>query len=171
MKSASIRKRPEFKNHVWSYDFVHDYTHDGRPIKMLTIMDEFSRECIRIRVERRLTSVDVLETLADLFIERGVPKYIRSDNGPELIAKLLQAWFKQLDISPLYITPGSPWENGYIESFNGRLRDELLNGEIFFTLKEAQVLIERWRINYNTIRPHGSLGYKPPAPEAIRLVI
>lgn len=168
---SCIRKRPDYRNHVWSYDFVHDYTHDGRVIKMLTVMDEFSRESLAIRVERKLNSLDVLETLADLFLQRGVPKYIRSDNGPEFIAKRLHEWFKKLKVSPLFITPGSPWENGYIESFNGRLRDEFLNGELFYTLKEAQVLIERWRKEYNTVRPHSSLGYKPPAPEALMLAI
>ena len=168
---SCIRKRPEYKNHVWSYDFVHDYTYDGRPIKMLAIMDEFSRENLAIKVNRRMNSLNVLETLADLFLQKGVPKYIRSDNGPEFIAKRLQRWFSKLKVSPLFITPGSPWENGYIESFNGRLRDELLNGEIFYTLKEAQVLVEKWRKNYNTIRPHSSLGYKPPAPEAIMLAM
>jgi len=168
---SCIRKRPEYKNHVWSYDFVHDYTYDGRVIKMLTIIDEYTRECLAIEVGRKLNSLNVLEKLGDLFLERGVPKYIRSDNGPEFIAKRLQEWFKKLKVSSLFITPGSPWENGYIESFNGKLRDELLNGELFYTLKEAQVLIERWRKEYNTIRPHSSLGYKPPAPEAFRLVI
>lgn len=138
---------------------------------MLAIMDEFSRENLAIKVNRRMNSLNVLETLADLFLQKGVPKYIRSDNGPEFIAKRLQRWFSKLKVSPLFITPGSPWENGYIESFNGRLRDELLNGEIFYTLKEAQVLVEKWRKNYNTIRPHSSLGYKPPAPEAIMLAM
>ena len=138
---------------------------------MLTILDEFSRESLAIVVNRKLNSLDVLETLADLFVQRGVPKYIRSDNGPEFIAKRLQDWFEKLEVSPLFITPGSPWENGYIESFNGRLRDELLNGELFYTLREAQVLIERWRRNYNTVRPHSSLGYRPPAPEALTLAM
>lgn len=168
---SCIRLRPEYKNHVWSYDFVHDYTHDGRTIKMLTVLDEFSRESLAIKVDRKINSLSVLEVLADLFLQRGAPKYIRSDNGPEFIAKRLQSWFKNLNISPLFITPGSPWENGYIESFNGRLRDEFLNGELFYTLKEAQVLIERWRKEYNTIRPHSSLGYRPPAPAAIKLAI
>lgn len=168
---SCIRKRAEYKNHVWSYDFVHDSTHDGRVIKMLTVLDEFTRESLAIKVDRKLNSLNVLETLADLFLERGVPKYVRSDNGPEFIARRLQGWFKQLDVSPLFITPGSPWENGYIESFNGRLRDEFLNGELFYTLKEAQVLIEKWRKEYNTIRPHSSLGYRPPAPEALILAI
>lgn len=168
---SCIRKKPEYKNHVWSYDFVHDYTYDGRTIKILNIIDEFSRECLAIRVSRKLNSLDVLETLADLFTVHGMPKYVRSDNGPEFIAKRLCNWFSKIKVSPLFITPGSPWENGYCESFNGKFRDELLNGEIFYTLKEAQVLTERWRKNYNTIRPHSSLGYKPPAPEAIRIAI
>ena len=152
-------------------NFVHDYTEDGRSIKLLTVLDEFSRESLAIRVERKLNSLDVLETLADLFLKRGTPQYIRSDNGPEFIALRLRGWFKRLEISPLFITPGSPWENGYIESFNGRLRDEFLNGEIFYTLREAQVLIEKWRKDYNTIRPHSSLGYKPPVPEAFGFAI
>lgn len=168
---SCIRKRPEYKNHVWSYDFVHDVTYDGRPIKMLTIMDEFSRESLAIKVERRMNSMNLIETLSDLFVEKGVPKYVRSDNGPEFIASRLRCWFAKLKVSPLYIEPGSPWENGYIESFNGKLRDELLNGEIFYTLKEAQVLIERWRKDYNTVRPHSSLGYRPPAPETLGLAM
>lgn len=168
---SCIRKRPEYRNHVWSYDFVHDYTWDGRKVKMLTLMDEFSRECLKIKVARKLNSLDVLEELAELFIQRGTPKYIRSDNGPEFIARRLQKWFKFLEIKPLFITPGSPWENGYIESFNGKLRDELLNGEIFYNLKEAQVLVERWRRHYNQVRPHKSLGYRPPAPVTLQLAI
>lgn len=133
---------------------------------MLTVVDEFTRESLAIVVKRRMTSVDVIESLSYLFLTRGVPKYIRSDNGPEFIAIMLRRWFESLSVSPLYIQPGSPWENGYIESFNGKLRDEFLNGEIFYTLLEAQVLIERWRKHYNTKRPHSSLGYRPPAPEA-----
>lgn len=168
---SCIRKKAEYRNHVWSYDFVHDYTHNGRVIKMLSIMDEYTRECLAIRVERKLTSMDVLETIADLFLMRGMPTYIRSDNGPEFIAKRLRSWFASLKVSPLYITPRSPWENGYIESFNGRLRDEFLNGEFFYTLEEAKVLIERWRREYNTVRPHGSLGWKPPAPEGIEPLV
>lgn len=163
---SCMRKRPEFKNHVWSYDFVAERTKDGRPIKMLNIIDEFSRECLAIEVKRRMRSKDVIEVLGNLFLERGTPVYIRSDNGPEFIANELKKWFKSLGVQPLYIEPGSPWENGYCESFNARLRDELLNGEIFYTLLEAKVVIERWRRDYNTIRPHSALGYKPPAPEA-----
>jgi transposase InsO family protein len=164
---SCIRLRPERRNHVWAYDFVAERTHDGKPVKMLTIVDEYTRECLAIEVRRRIRSIDVVETLARLMIERGVPAHIRSDNGPEFTAKLVREWLAKLDVGTLFIEPGSPWENGYVESFNGKLRDELLNGEIFYTLREAQVLIERWRHEYNTIRPHSSLGYRPPAPEAI----
>ena len=165
---SCIRLRPEYKNHVWSYDFVMDRTQNGKAIRMLTVIDEHSRECLAIVVRRRLNSHDVIDILSQLFIEHGVPKHIRSDNGPEFIAIKLRAWLKYHKIDTLYIEPGSPWENGYIESFNGKLRDELLNREIFDTLWEAKVLIERWRYEYNTIRPHSSLGYKPPAPEAVK---
>ena len=164
---SCIRLRPEYKNHVWAYDFVHERTHDGRPLRMLTIIDEYSRECLALRVERRFSSRDVLMTLARLFIYRGTPDYIRSDNGPELTAKALRDWLKRLDVKTLFIEPGSPWENGYNESFNGKLRDELLNREIFYTLWEAKVLVEQWRKEYNRVSPHSSLGYRPPAPEAI----
>lgn len=166
---SCIRKKPEYPNHVWSYDFVSDRTHDGRSFKMLTIIDEFTRESLIIRVKRRINSFDVLETLADLFLTRGVPSFIRSDNGPEFIAKILREWLGRLGVETLYIEPGSPWENGYIESFNGKLRDEFLNGEIFYSLKEAIVLTEWWRKHYNTIRPHSRLDYKPPAPLTIKL--
>lgn len=164
---SCIRLRPEYKNHVWSYDFVEDKTHDGRKFRMFNVIDEFSRECLAIRVKRKLNSQDVLSVLAKLFIQRGVPDYVRSDNGSEFIAKRVRKWFADTNVNTLYIEPGSPWENGYCESFNGKLQDELLKGEIFYTLKEAQVLIERWRIDYNTIRPHSSLGYRPPTPETL----
>jgi transposase InsO family protein len=134
---------------------------------MLTIIDEYSRECLAILVARRLRSDDVLHHLADLFADRGPPDHIRSDNGPEFTAKAVRAWLGRIGVGTLFIEPGSPWENGYNESFNGKLRDELLNGEIFYTLTEAQVLIERWRQHYNTVRPHSSLGYRPPAPETV----
>jgi putative transposase len=164
---SCVRLRPEYRDHVWSYDFVHERTHDGRPLRMLTIIDEYSRECLAIRVERRFSSRDVLMTLARLFIQRGTPNYIRSDNGPELTAKALRDWLKRLGVKTLFIEPGSPWENGYNESFNGKLRDELLNREIFYTVWEAKILVERWRKEYNRVRPHSSLGYRPPAPETI----
>ncbi len=165
---SCIRLRPEHRNHVWAYDFVADRTRDGRSLKMLTIVDEYTRECLAIEVGRHMKSIDVLQVLADLFVERGTPEYIRSDNGPEFTAGLIREWLDRVDVDTLFIEPGSPWENGYVESFNGKFRDEFLNLEILYTLQEAKVLIERWRKEYNTIRPHSSLGYRPPAPEAVR---
>jgi len=164
---SCIRLRPERPNHVWSYDFVQDRTQDGRLLRMLTVIDEFTRGCLAIVVARRLRSDDVLQCLSDLFITHGSPEHIRSDNGPEFTAQIVRDWLGRIGVNTLYIEPGSPWENGYNESFNGKLRDELLNGEIFTTLREAQVLIERWRQHYNTTRPHSSLRYRPPAPETI----
>ena len=134
-------------------------------IRMLNVIDEFTHECLAIRINRKLKAIDVIDVLSDLFILRGVPGHIRSDNGPEFVAKAVQEWITAVGAKTAYIEPGSPWENGYVESFNARLRDELLNGEIFYTLREAQIIIESWRRHYNTIRPHASLGYKPPAPE------
>jgi len=162
---SCVRLRAEHPNHVWSYDFVEDRTHEGRKYRMLNIVDEFSHECLAIRIDRKLNSTAVIDVLSDLFILRGVPAYIRSDNGPEFVAKAVQDWIKAVGSKTAYITPGSPWENGFIESFNARLRDELLDGEIFYSLKEVRVVVESWRRHYNTKRPHGSLGYKPPAPE------
>ena len=164
---SCIRLRPCWPNHVWSYDFVQDRTEDGRMFRMLTVIDEYTRECLAIQVARRLRSDDVLYCLADLFADRRPPDHIRSDNGSEFTALAVRDWLERLKVKTLYIEPGSPWENGYNESFNGKLRDELLNGEIFYTLREAQVLIERWRRHYNTIRPNSSLGYRPPAPQTI----
>jgi len=163
---SCIRLRPEYPNHVWAYDFMTDRTHDGKAFRLLTVLDEFTRECLAIVVARRLTADDVLATLTRLFVERGVPAHLRSDNGPELCAKVVRGWLHWLGVQTLFIEPGSPWENGYNESFNGKLRDELLDRELFFTLREAQILIERWRQHYNGIRPHSALGYRPPAPEA-----
>ncbi|KAB2684790.1 MULTISPECIES: IS3 family transposase [Hyphomicrobiales] len=162
---SCIRLRAERPNHVWSYDFVEDRTHDGRKYRMLNVIDEFTHEALAIRIDRKLNSTDVIDVLSDLFILRGVPEHIRSDNGPEFIATAVQDWITAVGAKTAYIAPGSPWENGYIESFNARLRDELLDGEIFYTLKEARIIVESWRRHYNTVRPHGSLGYKPPAPE------
>jgi putative transposase len=164
---SCIRLRAERPNHVWSYDFVHHRTHDGRAFRMLNIVDEFTRECLAIRVARKLKSSDVIDILTDLFIVRGVPAHIRSDNGPEFVADAVQKWIGAVGARTAYITPASPWENGYVESFNARLRDELLNGEIFCSLREAQIVIEEWRRHYNQERPHSSLGYKPPSPEAL----
>ena len=165
---SCVRLRPEHKNHVWSYDFVMDRTSNGKAFRMLTIMDEYTRECLSIVVNRKLTSQDVLDELYNLFLLRGTPGYIRSDNGSEFTAKAVREWLYDLEVKTLYIEPGSPWENGYIESFNGKLRDELLDREIFDTLLEAQVLIEIWRKEYNQVRPHSSLGYQPPAPETFQ---
>jgi putative transposase len=166
---SCIRLRPERRNHVWSYDFVAARTQDGRSLRLLTLIDEYTRECLAIRVARRQNSVTVIEALSDVMLMRGVPEYIRSDNGAEMTAKLVREWLPAVGAQTLYIEPGSPWENGYCESFNGKLRDELLNGEIFYSLKEAQIVIEQWRIHYNTKRPHSSLGYRPPAPQTIHI--
>ena len=163
---SCIRLRPEYKDHVWSYDFVMARTSDGKAFRMLNIIDEYTRECLGILVKRRITSQDVIDRLFELFIFRGIPEHIRSDNGTEFTAKAIRGWLNRIGVKTLFIEPGSPWENGYIESFNGKLRDELLNREIFTTLTEARVLIEQWRKEYNHIRPHSSLGYRPPAPEA-----
>lgn len=164
---SCVRLRPAFKGHVWSYDFVAARTRDGRTFRLLVIIDEFSRECLAIYVARRITSDDVLGVLAQLFVEKGAPCHLRSDNGTEFTAKVVREWLTRVGVKTLYIEPGSPWENGYVESFNGKLRDELLNPEIFDTLLEAQVLVERWRRHYNAVRPHSSLGYRPPAPETV----
>jgi transposase InsO family protein len=164
---SCMRLRPERANHVWSYDFVKAMTHDGRALRILVVIDEYTRECLGLRVARRLGSLQVIDTLADVMLVRGIPEHIRSDNGPEFIAEELRQWLGKVGTRTLYIEPGSPWENGYCESFNGKLRDEFLNGEIFYSLKEAQILTERWRVEYNTERPHSALGYRPPAPQAI----
>lgn len=162
---SCVRLRAEYPNHVWSYDFVEDRTHDGRKYRMLNVVDEFTHEALEIRISRRLKSADVIDVLSGLFILRGVPGHIRSDNGPEFVAKAVQEWIGGVGAKTAYIMPGSPWENGFIESFNARLRDELLDGEIFYSLAEARIIVESWRRHYNTVRPHQSLGYKPPAPE------
>ena len=163
---SCIRLRPANKDHVWSYDLVMDRTSDGKPIRILVIIDEYTRECLSIHVSRRIKSQDVLDQLYDLFLMRGVPEYIRSDNGAEFTANAVRNWLQDLGVATLYIEPGSPWENGYVESFIGKLRDELLNGEVLDTIVEAKVLVEGWRKEYNRFRPHSSLGYRPPAPEA-----
>ena len=164
---SCVRLRALRANHVWSYDFVHDRTYDGKAFRTLNILDEYTRECLAIRVDRKLNSQNVLDVLTDLFIIRGSPEYIRSDNGPEFVAKSLRNWISAVGAKTAYIEPGSPWENGYCESFNARFRDEFLNGEIFYTLKEAKILIEQWRVHYNTVRPHSSLNWNPPAPELL----
>jgi putative transposase len=170
---SCVRLRPLHKNHVWSWDFVMDRTDDGRVIKILTLIDEYTKEALAVYPARRIRANDVIDLFADVMVERGVPEYIRSDNGPEMIAKVLRNWLARVGTKTAYIMPGSPWENGYCESFNGKLRNELLDGEIFYTLREAQVIIEQWRWHYNRIRPHSALGYRPPAPETtvVRLTI
>jgi len=164
---SCVRLRPEHKDHVWSYDLMIARTSDERAFRILTMLDEYSRECLSILV-RHIRSQDVIDQLFDLFIFRGIPEHIRSDNGPEFTAKAVRKWLSHLGVKTLFIEPGSPWENGYIESFNGKLRDELLNREVFTTLLEAKIMIEGWRKGYNHFRPHSSLGYRPPAPEAIQ---
>ena len=154
---SCLRLRPEYPGHVWSYDFVEDRTHDGRKFRILSIIDEASRECLALPVARRLRSEDVLAALAELFISRGPPAHIRSDNGPEFVARAVQDWLGRIGVKTLYITPGSPWENGYCESFNGKLRDECLNQEIFYSLREARVVIEQWRNQYNCASQHPSV--------------
>ena len=162
---SCVRLRPERPNHVWAYDFVEDRTHDRRRFRMLCVVDELTREALAIRVERKLSSAEVLETLAELMLERGVPEHIRSDNSPEFVAKSVRDWIAAVGAKTATIEPGSPWENGYVESFNSKLRDELLNGEVFYSLREAQVLVEGWRRHYNAIRPHSALRWTPPAPD------
>ena len=164
---SCIRLRPEHKDHVWSYDFMIEHTANGKAFKILNIMDEYTRESVGVKVERKIKAQDVIDKLFDLFVFRGIPEHIRSDNGPEFTARAVRKWLSRLGVKTLFIEPGSPWENGYIESFNGKMRDELLNREVFTTLKEAQVLIEGWRREYNQLRPHSSLGYQPPAPQAV----
>ena len=149
---------------VRSYDFLSSRTHDGRLLRILTLIDEYTRECLALQVARRLNSQNVIETLSEVMLWRGIPEHIRSDNGPEFVARQLRDWLRGLGTSPRYIEPGNPWENGYCESFNGKLREEYLNGEIFYSLQEAQIVIEGWRVQYNTVRPHTALDYRPPAP-------
>ena len=164
---SCVRLRPEHRTHVWSYDFVHCRTDDGRALRTLNLLDGHSREGLAIRVDRKLNSGNVIDALSDLFILRGVPSFIRYDNGPEFVAQAVQDWIKAGGAKTAYIEPGSPWDHGDCESFNARCRDEFLNGEMFYSLREAQILIEDWRKHDNTKRPHSALGYRPPAPEII----
>jgi len=164
---SCVRLRPEYKDHVWSYDFMVERTVDGKKFKILNIIDEYTRECLATLVARKITADDVIDQLFQLFIFRGIPEYIRSDNGPEFTAEAVRKWLNRLSVKTLFIEPGSPWENGYIESFNGKMRDELLDREIFTTLEEARILINQWRKDYNEFRPHSAKHYQPPAPEAI----
>jgi putative transposase len=158
-----VRRQAEYKNHVWTWDFIFDRTANGRSVKILSIVDEFTRECLALTVNRRLKSTDVIDVLADLFVIRGIPKCIRSDNGPEFVAKAIQRWLAKAGVETLYITPGSPWENGFVESFHSRLRDELLNPEIFDNIPHARALVDAWKNDYNHRRPHSALNYQTPA--------
>jgi transposase InsO family protein len=167
---SCIRLRPERANHVWSFDFVESHTHDGRSLRLMTLIDEYPRECLALRVARRINSFGVIETLADVMLAKGVPEHVRCDNGPEMVAKTLREWLAQLGTKTLDIEPGSPWENGYCESFNGKLRDECLKLEIFSSLKETQVVIGAWPDHYHRGRPHSSLGYRPPAPVTLEAI-
>lgn len=162
-ENSVIRRRSERIDHVWTYDFVSDQTADGRRLKILTVEDEYTRESLTLEVARRITSHDVIDVLRELFAVRGVPTHIRSDNGPEFIAKRVRSWLDTNNVGPLYIEPGAPWQNGVCESFNGKLRDECLNVELFTSLAEARVVIEDFRLEYNHRRPHSSLGYETPA--------
>lgn len=163
---SCVRLRPEYNDHVWSYDFMVERTTNGKAFRILNIIDEFTRVCLAVRVARKISAQDVLDELFKLFVFRGIPEHLRSDNGPEFTAKAVRKWLNQLGVKTLFIEKGSPWENGYIESFNGKMRDELLDREIFTTLEEAKVLIEQWRKHYNQVRPHSAMNYRPPAPEA-----
>ena len=166
---SCVRLRPEYKNHVWSYDFVHDKTVDGKSIRILNIIDEYSRECLASVVRRRFRNNDIIEILSELMVSQGTPEYLRSDNGSEFTAKRLMKWLSDVGVITTFIEPGSPWENGYCESFNSRMRDEFLNGEMFGNLFEAKVLTQRWIKYYNTVRPHSALGGRPPAPQSISI--
>ena len=167
-KDASIiRLRPQYQNHVWSIDFVHDKLSTGRPYKMLTVLDEYTREGLCVAAQPKMNANDVLETLYELLLRKGKPIYIRSDNGPEFIATALQHWLMKVGIKPIQIYPGSPWENGFNERFNGTLRREVLNVEWFHSIKQAQVAINIWLKQYNQIRPHHALNMRPPVPETL----
>ena len=168
---SCVRLRAKHKNHVWSYDFVEDIPMDNRKVRILNIIDEYTHECLASIPRRHFKAKDVIEVLADIMLFRGYPEYIRSDNGPEFIAKVLRGWLSDVGVITTYIEPGSPWENGYIESFNSRMRDELLNVELFGNLAEAKVLIGRWVRYYNGIRPHSSLGGRPPAPQSYNIPV
>lgn len=165
--SSVIRLRPQYQNHIWSVDFVHDKLSSGRPYKMLTVLDEYTRQALCVEVRPKMGSADVLEALYPLLLKHGKPEYIRSDNGSEFIAAALQLWLRKVGIKPIQIYPGSPWENGYNERFNGTLRHEVLNAEWFSSVREAQTVINMWLNEYNHIRPHQSLNMRPPVPETL----
>ena len=167
--SSIIRLRPHHPNHIWSIDFVHDKLSNGRSYKMLTVLDEYTRQALCVEVTARMGSAEVLEALYPLLLKHGKPEYIRSDNGPEFIAASLQEWLEKIGVKPIQIYPGSPWENGYNERFNGTLRNEVLNAEWFSTTKQAQIVINQWLRQYNHVRPHHALGMRPPVPETAQI--
>lgn len=167
--NGCAKRKAERINDVWTWDFIHDTTTDHRPLKWLCVIDEYTRECVLLKVARGMTAVDVIEALSEVMKTRGMPRHLRSDNGPEFIAKALRAWLRRAKVGTLYVAPGSPWENGFVESFNARLRDELLEQELFTSLQEARLLARRWQWEYNYERPHSSLGYKTPAKYAASL--
>jgi putative transposase len=162
-ENGCVRHKATHRNHVWSYDFLADRTEDGRQLKLLVVLDEFTRECLAIEAARTFTARDVMLTLQYLFAVRGAPEHVRSDNGPEFVAKEIQGWLKQASVGTLYVQKASPWENGYVESFNGKLRDELLNRELFLSLPEARYVLDEWRLEYNHRRPHSGIGWRTPA--------
>lgn len=162
-ENSCVRHRPRYKDHIWSYDFLSDRTESGRQLRLLAVIDEYTRECLALEVDRSFTSADVIGVLQYLFAVRGTPAYIRSDNGPEFVANSVRRWLAQAAVGTLFVAKGSPWENGYVESFNGKLRDELLNREIFLSQSEARWLLDRWRLDYNHHRLHSSLNYQTPA--------
>jgi putative transposase len=170
-ENGCVRHRAQHKDHVWSYDFLTDRTEDGRQLRLLAVIDEYTRECLAIEVGRSFTSQDVIGVLQYLFAVRGTPQHIRSDNGPEFVAKSVRRWLAQANVKTLFIAKGSPWENGYVKSFNGKLRDELLNGELFLSLEDARWVIDRWRMDYNHHRIHSSLNYQTPAAYAASCVL
>ena len=170
-ENSCVRHRAKYKNHVWSYDFLSERTEDGRQLKLLAVIDEYTRESLAIEVGRSFTSQDVIGVLQYLFAVRGTPQHIRSDNGPEFVARAVRRWLQQAEVETLFVAKGSPWENGYVESFNGKLRDELLNQEIFLSLEEAQWVIDRWRLDYNHHRPHSALDYQTPAAYAADCIL
>ena len=166
--NSCIRQKATHRNHVWSYDFLADRTEDGRQLKLLVVLDEYTRECLAIGAGRTFTAREVMLTLEYLFAVRGVPEHVRSDNGPEFTAKEIQCWLERASVGTLYIQKASPWENGYVESFNGKLRDELLNRELFLSLAEARYVLDEWRLEYNNRRPHSGIGWQTPAAFAAK---
>ena len=162
-ENACNRKRPEYYNHIWSYDLLSERLENGRLVKLLVVIDEFTRECLAIDVNKSIKGEDVVEVLRYLFAVRGEPDHIRSDNGPEFTSNAVKKWLKASGVKTLFVAPGSPWENGYVESFNSKLRDELLNRELFLHIDELRYVADRWRLDYNHYRPHSSLDYMAPA--------